>query len=639
VFGNNRKTIGVFISQIFEEYPNTLSHGIMKRANALNYNVAFFTNFGGFGQLAYDTGELHIVNLPNYEDFDGIIVTPDIMKLPHAMDKYIEYISEKCHCPVVSIRKETKGCYNILIDDDHVLDDIIEHFILDHGFTRINFLSGPKTNLAAVKRLESYKRVLQKHNIPVEDERICFGDFWKTTGGESVDYWLNSDKEWPQVIVCANDHMAISVCKALEERGISVPEQIAVSGCDNIEDSSEYNPSITTVNIPTYHMGVEAVDIINKHNNGLVQPRDSYVKTEPLYRASCGCNKNWYYECNTRRCNHIHVRDTLQEEIANNVYMSTDLTGVTKLEEIIEKLWVYIKGNENYTNFCFCLQKEWNQYNSMEVDELALDCKETIMEMGIKGDIRYTKLKCAKNELIPKEFAEDKPVNYFFAVLHHEVHCFGYVAISFNKRQTYMRTFQAWLNNVSNALENVRVHSELNRLIYKLEDMSVRDDLTGLYNRRVLESLGKKYLHQCMEQRSNLMMFVADMDRLKYINDKFGHFYGDISLKVIAVALQKAADDDEICIRLGGDEFMVIGMDYDEMKMDKFLHRFVDELNRFNTIQQHDVRVYVSYGYYLITPDQNTTIENCMRIADSLMYQQKYEKSSKRIEATLISSK
>lgn len=636
MFGNNKKTIGVFTSQVYEEYQNTLSRGIMKRANELDYNVAFFTNFGGFGQMSYDRGEIHIVDLPNYEELEGIIYTPDIMILPNLINKYKKNIEQKSHCPVVSVRKEVEEFYNVLIDDKIVLDEIINHYIEVHKFTRINFLAGPNNNAGASKRLENYKRVLQKYNIPIEEKRIFYGDLWKNTGEQAVEYWLNSGLEYPQAIICANDFMAISLCKALEDRGISIPEQIAVSGCDDIDDAIDYNPSLTTVKMPIFEMGIEAVDKIHKHNLGINQPQYSYLKTTTLFRDSCGCSTDWYHESNKKRRNLIHGRETLQAEISQNAFMSTDLTGLTKLEEIIERLWIYINSNKNFHHFCLCLCKDWDQYHTLEVDELPFDKKELVMEMGIKDNQRYTKLKCLKKNLIPPEFVEDKPMNFFFAMLHHQAHCFGYVGISFKEIQTYMRTFQAWLNNVNNSLENVRIHSELNRLVYKLEDMSVRDDLTGLYNRRVLDTLGKKYLRLCMAEQSQLMIFIADMDRLKYINDTFGHFYGDISLKVIAVAFQKAADDDEICVRLGGDEFMVLGMDYDEKKMKKFIGRFVDELNRFNVMQQHDVRVYVSYGYYLITPDEDTTIENCMRVADSLMYQQKYEKVSKKIEANII---
>ncbi len=635
MFGNNKKTIGVLICQIFEEYQDTLSRGIMKRANELDYNVAFFTNSGGFGQLSYDAGEIHIVDLPNYEELEGLIITPDIMILPGLIDKYKKNILEKCHCPVVSVRKEMEEYYSVLIDDDRVIDEIIHHFIKDHGFNKINFLSGPENNIAANKRLENYKSVLREHNIPVEEERIFYGDFWKNSGAKAVEYWLDGDKEMPQAIVCANDFMAITVCKALEERGIAVPEQIAVSGCDDIDDAIDHSPSLTTAKMPLFEMGVEAVNKIHKHNLGITQPQDSYLNTNTIYRDSCGCTKNWYHESNTRRSNLIYGREVLQSEIAQNAFMSTDLTGLTKLDDIIEKLWIYVNSNLNFNRFFMCLHKNWDQFNSYEVDETALLGEEFIAEIGIKDDIHFTKLKVKKKVLLPEEFIEERPLNYFFALLHHGGHCFGYVGISFNRIQTFMRTFPAWLNNVSNSLENVRIHAELNRLVYKLEDMSVRDELTGLYNRRVLDTLGKNYLNQCMSRQSKLMVFIADMDRLKFINDTYGHFYGDISLKVIAVALQKAADDDEICIRLGGDEFMVIGFDYDDGKINNFIRRFVDELNRFNAIQQHDVRVFVSYGFYMIVPDRDTTIENCMRVADSLMYQQKYEKASKKLEINL----
>jgi diguanylate cyclase (GGDEF)-like protein len=252
-----------------------------------------------------------------------------------------------------------------------------------------------------------------------------------------------------------------------------------------------------------------------------------------------------------------------------------------------------------------------------------------VMEVGFKNRVGYSKLKCLKKELIPQELVENRPMVYFFTILHHQEHYFGYVGISFETIQTYMQTFQAWIINITNALENVRVHGELNRLISKLEETSIRDDLTGLYNRRALHTIGQKYLKQCVEAHSQLMVFTADMDKLKYINDMFGHSYGDVALKVVAEAMLRAADNNEICIRLGGDEFMAIGMDYNEEKLEKFIERFVESLNRFNFINDYDFGVYISYGSHLIHPEENTSIESCLGVADTRMYRQKQEKESK----------
>lgn len=636
MFGNNKKTIGVFISQVNDEYQDTLSKGIIKRAQELGYNVAFFTNFGGFGQFFYDLGEAYIAALPNYEELDGIIITPDIMMLPNLKEQYISNIKSRSHCPVVSVRREIKDFYNVLIDDNTVLDELITHFIEKHGFTRINFLSGPEGFQDTDRRLSNYKKILTKYNIPVEEERIGYGNLERNADIDAVDYWLNSPLERPQAIVCANDYLALTICRALAARGIAVPDEIAVTGCYDIEDAAEYSPSITTARMPVYEMGMEAVDKIHKHNMGEEQPKYSYMKTITMYRASCGCKKNWYHESNVRRVNHIQERETLQNEITRNAYMSTDLTGITNLDEIVNKLRFYIYENVKFSHFCMCLQENWDVYTSKGEDEKTRIDDDFMMEIGIKNKVTYTKLKCSRNELIPVELSEDKPMTYYFAVLHHQQHFFGYIGISFKVIQTYMKTFQAWLINVSNALENVRIHGEMNRLVYRLEDMSIRDEMTSLYNRRVLESLGKTYLNRCMAEQMKLMILTADMDGLKYINDRFGHACGDIALKEVANALLKAADDDEICIRLGGDEFMALGMDYDEAKMCKFINRFVQELNRFNTSTEYDFEVYVSYGYNLILPNAETTIESCLSLADSLMYHQKYDKASKSIKANII---
>jgi len=636
VFGNNKKTIGVFVSEVNEEFQDTISKGIITKAKELDYNLAFYTNFGGYGQKAYDIGESYITDLPNYEELDGIIIAPDTMILPNLVERYKENIKNRSHCPVVSVRREIKDYYNVLIDDYTVLDEIIRHFIEVHNFTRINFLAGPKGFPDSDKRLAAYKKILSEHNIPVEEDRIYYGDFWKQSGILAVDHWLSSSLERPQAIICANDHTALTVCRALKEKGIFVPEKIAVTGCDDIEDAAEYSPSLTTAKLPIFEMGMEAVDKIHKHNLGIEQPKNTFMKTVTIYRASCGCKKNWYHEWNERRRNHILDRETLQRATARNAYMSTDLTGLTKLEEINEKIWTYIYENEKFSHFCMCLQKKWDQYQDEDNEKTADISNEIMMEVGFKNRIGYSKLKCDEKKLFPTELAENRAMTYFFALLHHREHYFGYVGISFETIRTYMHTFQAWLINLSNALENVRIHGEMNRLIYRLEDMSIRDDLTGLYNRRVLETLGKKYLKHCIDENSMLMLFTADMDKLKYINDKYGHAKGDIALKVVADALLKAADDDEICIRHGGDEFMAIGMDYDEIKLTNFIKKFIEELNKFNFIQDVDFGVYVSYGSKLIFPSADTTIEENLNAADALMYRQKYEKEAKRIKANIV---
>ena len=633
MFANNRKTIGVFITHVNQPFQDAFSRGIITKARELDYNVVFFSSFGGYGIKLYEQGELFMTELPCYEELDGIIITPDVMDVKEMFEDYRRKIKKRCKCPVVSIRKEIDNYYNVIVDNNIIMDEIIRHFIEVHGFDRINFLSGPLGTPDSDGRLNSYKRILSEYNIPIDERRIYYGNFWKDSGYAAVDYWLNTLDDLPQAIVCANDFMAFSVCKALAERGIKVPEQIAVSGCDDLNDAAEFNPALTTVRIPYFDMGMEAVAIIDKHNKGMVQPRYSIIEASTVFRESCGCKHSRTAEAQRERNLIIEIEE-IQDEIILNAFMSADFTGLTTADEFFDSIWKYIYLNKNVSSFFLCLFENWDLYN--KENEAERGSEELIMEIGMKGEERYTKVRFPKKELIPPVLREDEPAYYYISLLHHQGVCFGYVGISYSKVQTHMRSFQAWVINLSNALENIRIHGELNRLVYKLEDMSIRDDLTDIYNRRVINSLGRKYLKHCLEEQSGLMVFTVDMDKLKHVNDNFGHAYGDAAIKAVASALQNAADDDEICIRLGGDEFMAIGIDYDEDKLNKFIDKFISDINKFNLLNQHEFNIYVSYGYKLAVPQEDSTIEGYLVEADQLMYQQKKEKEAKRLKTNWV---
>lgn len=637
MFGNGKKTIGVFVSHANEEHQTNLIKGIISKAKELDYNTAIFVDFCGEGLIGYDNGEIQIVNLPEYEELDGVILATDTIRISQLEEKYKKEFKERCKCPVVSIGKELPDFYNVLVDEYTVLDEIIKHFIDVHKFNRINYLAHP-TNSERGKRVAAYRKILTEHNIRFDEDQIYYGLAIDNCAEMAVDYWLDVKKELPQAIVCSNDYMAMGVCKALADRGIVVPNQVAVTGCGDVEYAAEYSPSITTARIPIYEMGIEAVEKIHKHIHDMEQPLNAYMQAVTIYRSSCGCKKHWYHESNERRRNHIQTREVLQMQIYRNAYMSIEFTGLTKLEDLIQKIWTYIEQDQNMAGFCINLFKNWDSYQLNEENNSYQNSEEIIMEAGIKNKSRLAKLKFNKKDLIPTALSEEKPMTFYFSLLHHQDNCFGYVGISYHDIQAYMMTYQAWLINVSNALENIRIHSELNRLVFKLEDMSIRDELTQLYNRRVINTLGKKYLNHCLEEHTYLMIFTADLDKLKYVNDKYGHASGDIAIKTVSDALQKAADDDEICIRLGGDEFMTIGIDYDEGKIEKYVNRFVNELNNFNFKNEYEFDVYVSYGFNLILPKENTTIEDCLIEADARMYKQKYEKNAKNIKANLSTS-
>ncbi len=633
MFGNGRKTIGVFVTQVYQEFQETLSKGISERAKELGYNVAFFTNFLGYGEFEYETGERSITTLPCYEELAGIIIVPDTMFAQGFDLSVLERISQFASCPVVSVRKRMEDYYNVLVDDTMVLDEIIRHFIVDHGYKRIHFLTGPRSNPAAVQRLESFRRIMEEYQLPVGDEQIYYGDFWKYTGYDAVRYWLADPQKRPEAIICANDYMAITVCKALEERGIRVPEDIAVSGCDNILMAEIYAPSITTAGVPVFGMGKAAVDKIDMHHHNIPQGRDTIVKTVTCWRESCGCRPvSNQEEVSRQRSRILNELEAKELAISNNAFMSVELTSIKTIAELNRRLASYTYMNEDFSSFYMCLYKDW-ELRGEEENAGIVQGDEMVMEVGIHNGEWLQRTEYSLPALIPPRYVGSEPQIFLFNMLHHQEICFGYTAISFHDGEIYQSSYHGWLTNICNALENIRIHNVLTRLVSRLEDMSIKDELTDLYNRRALEQLGKLYLFQCIKSETKLMVLSADIDKLKYINDTFGHASGDAAIRTVAEALQYAARDDEICIRVSGDEFVVIGMDYDQDKIEEFAWRFEERLRQVNEESNRSYQVYVSYGWYLVRPDADTTIEECLLVSDARLYRMKGRK--KEMEQTL----
>lgn len=633
MLGNGYKTIGIFVTRAHEEYQDFICRAISSRAHELGYNIAIFSNFESYGELDYDIAESNIANILKYEDLDGVILLPDTMLVKDFKEKILNNIRKYCTCPVVCVRQAMDEYQNVLIRDDNVLDEIIQHFIRHHKFTKMNFLTGPQDNPVSIQRLNTYKRILSEHGIPVEEDRICFGDFWKRSAAGAVDKWLADPDKFPEAIICANDYMAIAVCNALAQRGIIVPRDIAVSGCDNVEITKDFYPAITTVGMPVADMGREAVDRIHKEHMGIPQEDTTYLTFVTHIRESCGCEMSKDAEEVFRRRNHI-IKELEDKDatISNNAYMSIDLTGVTVLEDLNKRLASYTYLNTGFSSFFMCLYKDWDQYESNDEQGTDFSEREVSMEVGIKDGQWLPKIQFQARELLPSVYLDNKPQTFYFNILHHREKCYGYTAISFNKIQSYKSSYQGWITNVCNALENIRIHGELNRLVYKLEDISIKDVLTGLYNRRALHTLGKKYLDQSIKNQSNLMVFSADMDNLKFINDIYGHESGDIAMKAVAAALIRASEDDEICIRMGGDEFAVIGVEYDEEKMNQFLDKFEEDIQSFNREPAYDFKISISYGWSITRANRDTTLEECLSIADKKMYIQKYEKRRRNLE-------
>ena len=520
-----------------------------------------------------------------------------------------------------------------MINDNTILEEIITHFIEHHHFTRLAFLAGPKGHIDSERRIDCFRRVMKKHGLHVGNDSIFYGDFWIKMGKEAADFFFAPGKEIPQAIVCANDYMALTLCDEIIDRGYRIPEDICISGTDDVTNAVLYYPTLTTAGMPFEKMGETAVSILDKVLHGIPVEQYTYLDTYTVYRESCGCSTNpMNYNATSRYfMDKVH---RLRSSYRANSAMSNVLNGVSTLDEVLSKLAFYVYANTDFDNFYMCLCSDWIDVNRSH--GLSEDVTLAYHISNEASGLCYTGT-FPRGDLLPDGIAPSKPTIFFANILHHHENIFGYVLLTFSKIMTYKTSYEGWLINLGNALENVRTTTQMNRLVSELARTYTVDMLTGLYNRRGLEVLSQELLNAPHGSGDQLMIFCADMDDLKAVNDNYGHTSGDVAINAISDALRDASVDDYICARCGGDEFTVIGILKTDSDPGEYAKRVNDLVDKFNKESNLPWLLHVSYGWHVEPVDELDGIEEGMKQADSQLYKEKAMSKARRLIENLES--
>jgi DNA-binding LacI/PurR family transcriptional regulator len=182
------------------------------------------------------------------------------------------------------------GATCVSIDDEESSHTITGH-LLDHGYRSIGHLAGPQKISVGRERLIGFRRAMADRGVPVDETLIVECGFQESGGYAAMNLILDRPaEERPQAIVAVNDPTAFGAMKAIHERGLKIPGDIAVVGfSDDIRASSMPVP-LTTIRQPAYMLGKLAAEKLLAFIDGKSSgPEELVVKTELVIRSSCGC--------------------------------------------------------------------------------------------------------------------------------------------------------------------------------------------------------------------------------------------------------------------------------------------------------------------------------------------------------------
>ncbi len=157
----------------------------------------------------------------------------------------------------------------------------------------------------------------------------------------------------------------------------------------------------------------------------------------------------------------------------------------------------------------------------------------------------------------------------------------------------------------------------------RLKDLAILDELTGLYNRRGFLAMANQYLKQARRNKRRALVIFADLNGLKHINDTHGHADGDRALITTADIFHRTFRDSDVIARVGGDEFAILAVEADTNHLDNIRTRLQQALDVANRAHLHPFELSVSIGVVSFDPEQHTTVEELMAMADREMYTQK----------------
>jgi diguanylate cyclase (GGDEF)-like protein/PAS domain S-box-containing protein len=157
----------------------------------------------------------------------------------------------------------------------------------------------------------------------------------------------------------------------------------------------------------------------------------------------------------------------------------------------------------------------------------------------------------------------------------------------------------------------------------KLRELSVTDELTGLYNRRGFFTLAEQQLKVVNREKKRMIMVTADLDGLKETNDTLGHQGGDQLLIETSKILRRSFRDSDIIARMGGDEFAILAMESPEANDETIIVRFKENLNSYNASSNNSITLSLSLGVKSYDPEHPCSIDELLSVADKLMYKEK----------------
>lgn len=624
-----KKRVALFANGWTAENLVNFINGLVNDLKKESVDIYLFTCYSSYGMDPTERkAESMIYALPKLDSFDAAVIFGPGLNFSDDIEMIFSSI-EKAKIPAISIGLPHDSFTCISVDNHPGMYDLCKHMIEVHEATDFAYIAGSSENADSNQRLFILRECMSDHGLDPDSIDIHYTN-WEVGNCKAEIDKIIASGHLPDAIICANDQLAMHSIVTLKEGGITVPDQVFVSGFDNIAEGENFYPAITTVDQCYERVGKQAALRLSAILNGDKSIHTDLTESSFVPKESCGCND---FDGDMARRHYAYLRPY-------SIQKNYGITGrLFSLEQAILKSQSYDELSNN-------LKHIFNNSNGSEGDTFYIMLDPAFEDIGSDiplpayrfgdefnvtvGKFRSVPTKAGKvsrKDIIPESDIIPENCLYTMVPLYYEAFLCGYIIFGDALASISAMDLYLFNNRVNRILMFLKRNVQLKELNIKLSELMDQDALTRVKNRTAYEKYLKNLEADFIEgENKPFAVIYFDINNLKMINDMYGHEKGDTYIKNSCRLICNTFKHSPV-FRIGGDEFVSIAQNDDYEKRHELLSGMREHMKvlkeKGDSVPLTE-RISIASGMAEYDRTLDEDFSSIFKRADELMYENKY---------------
>ena len=611
--------IGLIIQDLNSDYSREILNGVEKYCS--ENSIELFVYIVRSKNWAYGTFDYQYyacTSLVTENNLDGILLITNSYLENLSDQEKVDVINQLRILPLVSIGAELEGIPSTQTDCKIGMRKLLEHLYNEHNSRRFAFMMPTTDSPDILDRKAAFDEFIKEHNLTFDPKyfiraEYTFGDAISSFARHNI---TKDNMDFDTLVTCGDD-VAFGSIEFFRNLGLKVPKDIIVTGYDNQSRCDFSDPTLTSVDqrldLQGYYAAKNVHQMIEDKD---FKPENIMIDSEPVFRESCCTNINSQVKVSTQSIMFERSSQLTQFQFFLQALQSTNTSA--EMKEIL----MFNLQNFGFGSCVICTydepikHKQEKQFVLPERATVYVAYSESISGKDFESTVLNPKL-----QMVPDGFKFSDGKSVIVVPLFNTWWQYGYALFTAPDGIDY-ELYEVIFNVIGIAISSSHVLFLKEKEAKTLENRTVTDNMTQVLNREGLMKYGAQAIKNAISKGEGGLVLFGDMNKLKRINDEYGHEAGDRAILAEVKLLKESFRETDLIGRLGGDEFAIIAIGMPVRKFTSVVKKLSNLSDNYNKTSGEPFNVSISLGFAEITSD-NHNLTELLNEADKHQYEMK----------------